>query len=156
MDVFLSDEQRVDVDADTLLSLARRVLEGERRPQATEVNILLVEEHAMTELNLRFMGEEGPTDVLAFPLEEDDDTGPDWPPGHLAEADDHPYLLGDVVICPTVAVAQSKQAGWALNEEMRLLLVHGLLHLIGHDHAEPTEAAKMEERQAYYLRLGDA
>lgn len=152
----MADEQRLPVDGDALVELARRVLDGESRPPETEVNVLLVDEPSMAALHERFMGEDGSTDVLAFPLEEDDETGPGWPPGRGGEPADLPYLLGDVVICPAVAKRQAAEAGWALEEEVELLLVHGLLHLMGYDHAEEEESTRMEERQAYYLGRTDA
>lgn len=153
MEVFFTDEQGVAVDGGALLELAHRVLLGEGLRPDTEVSVLLVDEKAMSDLHERFMGEPGPTDVLAFPMEEDDEAGPGWPPGRFADIPEIPFLLGDVVICPGVAGRQATVAGWPLEKEMRLLLIHGLLHLIGHDHAEPDEAAKMEERQAYYLEV---
>src|SRR2546426_8303896 len=131
MEIFVADEQDLGVDPGPLVELARRVLEGERQPPETEVNILLVDETAMSDLHERFMGEEGSTDVLAFPLEEDEEVGPGWPPGRFVDPPDQPFLLGDVVICPAVAGRQANEAGWDLDQEMRLLLVHGLLHLMG-------------------------
>jgi probable rRNA maturation factor len=156
MEVFLADEQRLPIEGEPLLVLARRVLMCEGQRPETEVNVLLVDEGSMSELHERYMGQEGPTDVLAFPLDEDEETGPGWPPGRGLEGSDYPYLLGDVVICPSVAATQAERAGWSVQEECSLLLVHGLLHLLGHDHADREGAARMKERQAYYLGLADA
>jgi probable rRNA maturation factor len=156
VEVYLADEQKVAVDGDALIRLAHDVLEGEGRLPESEVSVLLVDEKAMSDLHERFMGEDGPTDVLAFPLDEEDEVGPGWPPGRLADPPDLPTLLGDVVICPAVARRQARRAGWSLDEEVSLLLVHGLLHLVGHDHADEDDAARMEARQAYYLGGTDA
>jgi probable rRNA maturation factor len=154
MDIFLADEQAIPVDHDELVLLARHVLEWEGQPPETEVSVLLIDDNEMSNLRERFLGESGPTDVLAFPLEEDEDEGPEWPPGHTVEAE-QPYLLGDVVICPSIAASQADETGHGLEEELSLLLIHGLLHLIGYDHADEDDAARMEERQAYYLRGRD-
>jgi probable rRNA maturation factor len=84
------------------------------------------------------MGKKGPTDVLAFPMDElEIDRGPG------PESDSEPALLGDVVLCPTVAQAQAKTAGHRTEDEMHLLTVHGILHLLGYDHAEPEEEKEM-------------
>ena len=147
----MASEQNIAVDEDALVQLAHRVLVGERQPPETEVNVLLVDRQAMSDLHERFMGEPGPTDVLAFPLDEEEEAGPGWPPGRFADAPEEPYLLGDVVICPAVAADQAAVAGSTLEREVSLLLVHGLLHLVGYDHADSHDAARMQERQAYYL-----
>src|SRR3989442_11036433 len=127
MEILVADEQDLGVDAGPLVELARRVLEGEHQPPETEVNILLVDERAMSDLHERFMGEEGPTDVLAFPLEEDEEVGPGWPPGRFVDPPDQPFLLGDVVICPAVAARQAQEAGGGLPHEPGLPLPHGPL-----------------------------
>ena len=99
----------------------------------------------MTELHMRYMGEPGPTDVLAFPM---DEIRPPQPGGTHAdhnstEPPEIPGLLGDVVICPQVAAAQARQAGHEVGAEISLLCTHGILHLLGFDHAEPEEHATM-------------
>jgi probable rRNA maturation factor len=104
-----------------------------------ELSILVVDEAAMSELHEQWMGEPGPTDVLAFPMDElrphsgsrDEDQSPD------------PALLGDVVLCPQVAAKQAAEAGHSAQDEMELLCTHGILHLLGYDHAEPEEHAEM-------------
>ena len=151
MEIYIADEQGLPVEAQPLVELAQRVLVGERQPPETEVNVLLVDERSMSELQERFMGEEGPTDVLAFPMEDDEEAGPGWPPGRFVDPPDQPFLLGDVVICPAVAARQAEDSGSDLEREMRLLLVHGLLHLLGHDHADAEEARHMEGHQSRYL-----
>lgn len=132
MAVYLADEQSVDVDTDDLLSLARHVLEARRVPDDMELALLLVDEQTIAGLNEEHLGKQGPTDVLAFPIDEPGET----PPGV-------PSILGDVVLCPTVAHGQAPQFGRTPHDEVRLLTVHGILHLLGMDHATPTEEAEM-------------
>jgi len=107
--------------------------------------VLLVDEPAMTELHVRWMGAQGPTDVLAFPM---DELRPPQPGGTHAEpgSTDPPDiggLLGDVVICPQVAAAQARSARHSLTDEIDLLCTHGILHLLGYDHGDPAEHATM-------------
>ena len=110
-----------------------------------ELSVLLVDEPAMTELHVRWMGEEGPTDVLAFPM---DELRPPQPGGShadqgMTDPPGIPGLLGDVVICPQVAAVQARRARHNLTEEIDLLCAHGILHLLGYDHGDPQEHAVM-------------
>jgi probable rRNA maturation factor len=130
--VFVADEQEEPVDVDDLADLARHVLNERRVPPDMEVSLLLVDEGSIARLNEVHLGGSGPTDVLAFPIDE---------PGETAS--DVPAILGDVVLCPAVATAQAAAAGHSAGEELRLLTVHGLLHLLGMDHAEPAEEREM-------------
>lgn len=132
MPVLLADEQDLDVDADDLVALAQHVLAERRVPDDMEVALLLVDEAAIAALNSRHLGHEGPTDVLAFPIDE---------PGESPPAG--PAILGDVVLCPAVAHRQAAERGLAAHAELQLLTVHGLLHLLGMDHAEPEEERAM-------------
>ena len=132
MPVFLADEQGIDVDADDLVALAQRVLAVQRVPADMEVALLLVDEVTIAGLNRQHLGHEGPTDVLAFPIDE---------PGESPPAG--PAILGDVVLCPVVALRQAEERGVAAHAELQLLTVHGLLHLLGMDHAEPDEEREM-------------
>ena len=101
----------------------------------TDLSILLVDEEVMTDLHVRWMDEPGPTDVLSFPMDE-------LRPG--TDAEPTPAgLLGDVVLCPSVAARQAKDAGHSTSEELLLLTTHGILHLLGFDHAEPEEEKEM-------------
>jgi Predicted metal-dependent hydrolase len=100
----------------------------------------MVDEDSITDLNREHMGADGPTDVLAFPVDD-----PAEVPGDL------PVLLGDVVICPAVAARQAKGVDGGLQGEMSLLLVHGILHLLGHDHAEHEEREVMQRREGELL-----
>ncbi|ACU75878.1 protein of unknown function UPF0054 [Catenulispora acidiphila DSM 44928] len=134
------------VDAEELVGVARYVL-GEMgiHPMA-ELSILLVDTAAMEQLHIQWMDEPGPTDVLSFPMDE-------LRPAR-AEDDNEPVpgLLGDVVLCPEVAERQGKDAGHSTAEELRLLTTHGILHLLGYDHAEPEEEAEMFGLQKQLLR----
>src|SRR5437763_1774692 len=113
--VLVSNRQDLSVDGDALAELASEVLRGEGHPD-DELSLSFVAEPEMTALHQRYMGEPGPTDVLSFPM------------GEGGVADDG--LLGDVVICPAVAARNGPQP----DRELRLLVVHGVLHLLGHDH----------------------
>ncbi len=130
--ILVDDRQCVPVDVGGLVTLAEACLRGEGAARA-ELSVSFVDEAEMAELHERYLGEPGPTDVLAFPLDEVDEEGT--------------RLLGDVVICPAVA-ARNNPADPA--GELRLLLVHGILHLLGHDHEEEGERARMWALQERY------
>jgi probable rRNA maturation factor len=130
--VYLADEQDVAVDAEDLLALARHVLAARRVPEDMEVALLLVDAPTIAALNGEHLGKEGPTDVLAFPIDEPGEAPPDTP-----------AILGDVVLCPAVAHEQAAGLGRTPDDELRLLTVHGILHLLGMDHAEPDEERAM-------------
>jgi probable rRNA maturation factor len=140
----IRNESGVEVDEAALAALARNVLDGMRVHPLAELSVLLVDEAAMAGLHERWMGEDGPTDVLAFPM---DELGLPHPGGTQAEhgADDEAAetLLGDVVLCPQVAVEQARKADHGVQDELDLLCTHGILHLLGYDHAEPEEHAAM-------------
>jgi probable rRNA maturation factor len=118
-----------------------------------EVSLLFVDEEAIADLNSRFLGKEGPTDVLAFPIDDEpveSGRSPDsggTGPGFASEPDEAPLLLGDVVICPAVAERNAPDHAGNYDDEMALLVVHGLLHIIGMDHDDPDEAEAMEARE---------
>jgi probable rRNA maturation factor len=142
MSIEVLNESGVRVDEQGLVTLARHVLDAMGIHPLAELSVLLVDEAAMTELHVKWMGEDGPTDVLAFPMDE-------LRPGQVSggSADESgapdPGLLGDVVLCPSVAAAQAREAGHSTEDELRLLCTHGILHLLGYDHAEPEEHAEM-------------
>jgi probable rRNA maturation factor len=144
MTIEIANESGVDVDEALLAALARHVLDGMRVHPLAELSVLLVDEPAMSELHVRWMGEDGPTDVLAFPM---DELRLPQPGTHndrsAADPDAGEALLGDVVICPQVAAAQAAEAQHDTQDEIDLLCTHGILHLLGYDHAEPEEHAKM-------------
>lgn len=140
MSVDVANESGVEVDEDELVELAGHVLGHMGINPLAELSILVIDEAAMAELHEQWMGEPGPTDVLAFPMDElrpgqsgarGDDVAPD------------PALLGDVVLCPQVAAKQASEAGHGTQDELELLCTHGILHLLGYDHAEPEEHAEM-------------
>ena len=135
MSVEVNNESGVDVDEAEIVALARHVLaQMHVHPQA-ELSVVLVDETAMEQLHVQWMDEPGPTDVLSFPMDE-------LRPG--SEGEDSPAgLLGDVVLCPQVAAAQARRAGHSTAEELLLLTTHGILHLVGYDHAEPDEEKEM-------------
>ncbi|GAA1998832.1 rRNA maturation RNase YbeY [Nakamurella flavida] len=137
MSVEIANESGVEVDELALVSVSRFVLERMGINAMAELSILLMDVEAMSELHLKWMDEPGPTDVMSFPMDElDTARRPD-------EAGAGPALLGDVVLCPQVAVEQATQAGHLLDDELHLLTVHGILHLLGYDHAEPEEERTM-------------
>lgn len=154
MAVFCSDEQAaIPIDLERWSRLARLVLADERAPTDAEVSLLFVDEISIADLNGRFLGEDGPTDVLAFPIDDDhvpsgrrpDDGGRG--PGSSSELVDPPVVLGDVVLCPEVARRQATEHRVTLDDELALLVVHGLLHLLRYDHAEEQETARMQRRE---------
>jgi probable rRNA maturation factor len=124
--IILSNRQELSADTDGLLALARRTLLAEGATDV-ELSLSLVTKDEMAELHERYLGESGPTDVLSFPQDDD-------------------VLLGDVVICPAVAMEQNPD----YPAEIRVLLVHGILHLLGYDHESDDEKARMWARQEQY------
>ena len=160
--MFVGDEQAaVPVDAGRWQRLAEAVLRHEGIIGDAELSVLFVDEEAIAELNERFMDATGPTDVLAFPLEDElvepgrfPDSGTTGPvdPRARSDAPEPPLLLGDVVICPTVAARnapehRSERHDGTVEDELALLVVHGILHVLGHDHAEQEETAAMQARE---------
>lgn len=154
VEVFGADEQTsAPVDVDRWVTLARDVLVAEGVRGDAELSLLFVDESAIAELNQRFMGADGPTDVLAFPIDDPvvagrwPDAGSAGPDRDDPEPTDLPLLLGDVVVCPAVAERQAPTHAGTYDDELALLVVHGVLHVLGHDHAEPDETAVMQERE---------
>ncbi len=137
--VVVADEQTdVDVDTARWRDLARAVLRSEGR--VGELTLTFVDRAEITALNAEHMGRSGPTDVLSFPLDGDPDEVPAGP-----------VLLGDVVICPAVAAEAAPDHAGSLDDELALLTVHGVLHVLGHDHAAPDERAEMRAREIRHL-----
>ena len=145
MTIEVANESGISVDEPGLAALARYVLDEMRMHPLAELSVLLVDTPTITDLHQRWLGEAGPTDVLAFPMDElrppppgsdrNDRGGPD--PGAA------PFLLGDVVLCPEVATEQAREAQHPVGDELELLCTHGILHLLGFDHAEADERATM-------------
>ena len=159
IEVFAADEQ-TDIAVDTMrwVRLAEAVLEAEGVRGDAELSMLFVDEDAIADLNKRFLGRAGPTDVLAFPIDEEPVEGGRSPdsggtgPGYLpAEPTDLPTLLGDVVICPTVANRNAPDHAGTYDDEVALLVIHGILHLLGMDHSDDEEAEAMEQRERELL-----
>jgi probable rRNA maturation factor len=130
--ILVSDRQTLPVDEAGLVDLARTTLLGEGLG-AVELSVSFVDDAEMEELHVRYMNEEGPTDVLSFPLDEEEHHGV--------------RVLGDVVIAPAVAARNNPDDPAA---ELRLLLVHGILHVLGYDHEDAGERAAMWARQERY------
>ncbi len=160
MSVEVLNESGAEVDASGLSRLARFVMDRMRVHPQAELCIKLVDEETITEVNSRWMGSDGPTDVLAFPMDE-------LRPGLVAD-DPEEGILGDLMLCHAVAARQADEArgngqsGYTVGDELDLLTVHGVLHLLGYDHAEPDDHREMFALQARLLaewqgaRAGDA
>ncbi len=146
MSIEIANESGTSVNTDPILDVARYALEEMGINPLAELSILLVEVEYMAELNKRWMGGDGPTDVLAFPM---DEMSVDHGPGNVERAE--PALLGDIVLCPTVAAKQAAVAGHSTADELHMLTVHGVLHLLGYDHAEPEEEREMFALQGKLL-----
>lgn len=135
----IANESGADVDTNEVLAIARYALDEMKVNPLAELSILLVDAGYMADLNHRWMGGTGSTDVLAFPM---DEVSVDRGPGSSNEPPE-PSMLGDIVLCPEVAEKQALAAGHGPLDELRLLTVHGVLHLLGYDHAEPDEEREM-------------
>ncbi len=135
MSVEVNNESNVPVDEAAIQRLITFALDSLHVHPDAEVAVVFVDEAAMEQLHVQWMDEPGPTDVLSFPMDE-------LRPG-TEEHETPPGLLGDIVVCPQVAQVQAEQAGHSLLDEIELLTAHGLLHLLGFDHAEPEEEREM-------------
>jgi probable rRNA maturation factor len=157
--VFAADEQSDrPVELSRWVALAERVLADRGIFDGAELSLMFVDETAIAGLNERFLGHKGSTDVLSFPIE-DELIGP----GHVpdpeasgpgrgpAELEDMPLLIGDVVICPEIAWRQAPEHAGSYEDELALLIVHGILHLLGMDHEDDAEAVAMEELEQQLL-----
>ncbi len=151
LNVHVLDEQSdVELDMERYWRLATSVLTGEGVTQISELSITFVSADSIAALNEQHMGHEGPTDVLAFPIDEHSSQSPD-----LAGS---PLLLGDVIICPLVAAdnCSTNKGSYpghegSLTDEIDLLVVHGILHVLGMDHADDGERHQMQERERDHL-----
>ena len=135
MSIEVVNESGRDVDESEVADLARYVLDQMHVHPQADLSVLLVDTETMSRLHVQWMDEPGPTDVLSFPMDE-------LRPGREGEPSP-PGLLGDVVLCPDVAAQQAVTAGHSSVEELLLLTTHGILHLLGYDHAEPEEEKEM-------------
>ena len=170
----VADEQNdLDIDVVTWQLLALRVLEAEGVRGEAELSLLFVDRVAMADLNGTFKGGDGPTDVLAFPIDAGrpgvaghgmgaheapglavgryPDGGTSGPDREPPAPSDLPLLLGDIVICPAVAEANAPTHAGTTDDELALLVVHGVLHILGMDHATDTERAEMWAAERRHL-----
>lgn len=130
MEVFVANEQEMPVAEARLSALAHHTLEFLKMDEDAELSVLFVSPSHMRLLNQRFAGEDKPTDVLAFPMMEDEE---------------EVLLLGDVVVCPEIARDNAGSQNHSYERELEVLLVHGTLHLLGYDHQDPTDKSKMDD-----------
>ncbi|WP_199435096.1 rRNA maturation RNase YbeY [Qaidamihabitans albus] len=145
MSIEIANESGARVEEESIVSAARFALDKMEVSPLAELSVLLVTLEVMEDLHERWMDLPGPTDVMAFPMDELEATRrPD-----AAEAS--PALLGDIVLCPAFAKDQAHAAGHSLGDELHLLTVHGVLHLLGYDHAEPAEEREMFSLQKRIL-----
>ena len=135
MSIEINNESTIEVDEAAILRLSAFALDTMHVHADADLAIVLVDEGAMEQLHVQWMDEPGPTDVLSFPMDE-------LRPG-TEEAETPPGLLGDIVLCPQVAQAQAETAGHSTLDELLLLTTHGILHLLGFDHAEPDDEKEM-------------
>lgn len=160
LEVFAADEQDdLTVDVDRWSRLARAVLVAEGVRGDAELSLLFVDRRSIAALNQQFLDVDAPTDVLAFPIDDDvvelgrwpdaSTTGPDRSP---IEPDDAPLLLGDVVICPAVAATNAPGHAGTVEDELALLVVHGVLHVLGSDHADDADRVVMQAKERDLLR----
>ena len=145
MSTEIANESGVEVGETAIVEVARHALERMGVSPLAELSIMLIELSPMAELHERWLEEPGPTDVMSFPMDElDSAKRPDAPLSG-------PALLGDIVLCPEFAREQAAAAGHSLDDELHVLTVHGVLHLLGYDHAEPDEEKEMFALQAELL-----
>ena len=135
MSIEIVNETQETVDLEKVRAMAAHALGELNIHPDSELSIIFVDETAMEKLHIEWMDEPGPTDVLSFPMDE-------LRPG-LPGVEPSPGLLGDVVVCPTVAASQAEKAGHSTLDEILLLVTHGILHLLGYDHAEPDDEKEM-------------
>lgn len=146
MDVLVTVEHGADlVEEVQVEALCAFAIEQLGKPAETEVSVTFINNEEMARLNAEYRGLEGPTDVLSFECDNLEDEI------SAVRSADEPYQLGDIVIAPDVAAAQSDDFGTSVVEEIELLLVHGILHLCGWDHVEDTQAEAMEAREREIL-----
>ena len=156
MSIELANESGVAVDELAIVRVARHALDRMGVSPLVELSLMLVDLEQMTELHVKWMDEPGPTDVMAFPMDELNlrgSRGVGHGSGRGVDEPDAfgPTLLGDVVLCPVVAERQALAAGHSTEDELALLCTHGVLHLLGYDHGEPEDHAEMFGLQASLL-----
>ena len=155
-EVFMADEQQdLEIDLARWQNLALDVLRAEGVKGLTEMTVMFIDASTMTELNSQYMGKSYATDVLSFPLDAVEATrspGPGamskTPEPSPLDISELPLLLGDVIVCPAVAQRQFSSHAGTLDDEIALLLVHGVLHVMGHDHMEQDQRETMQRRDS--------
>jgi len=143
MSVFVANESGIRLDATALSQLVSFALERLGVHPQAEVSVLALDLQSMADLHVQWMGEEGPTDVMAFPMDELTEHG-SWQADPAAPG---PALLGDIALCPEIASRQAAERGHSAAHELSVLTVHGLLHLLGYDHADPKTEREMFAKQ---------
>jgi probable rRNA maturation factor len=145
MSVEVINESGYEIDVEGIVRVSRHVLQELGVSPLAELSVLLADVDHMTELHMKWMDLPGPTDVMAFPMDELDLRGSRGAGHAHGERSDEtgPAMLGDVILCPPVAEQQAQEAGHSLEDELDLLTTHGILHLLGFDHEEPEEHAEM-------------
>jgi probable rRNA maturation factor len=143
MTIDINDETRSEQLTDDLRELASFLMSRLGMDNSAELSVSLVREDHMTDLHEEWLGEPGPTDVVSIPMDELREPGPG--------DSEVTGVLGDVIICPAVAERQAMAVGHQTQDEMRILLTHGVLHLLGNDHADTEEANQMFSRQAQLI-----
>jgi probable rRNA maturation factor len=136
VDVFAANEQKLEIDEPRLAALARHTLTAEEADDDIEMSVLFVDAESIRRLNAKFLGADYATDVLAFPMMEDDE---DW------------VMLGDVYVCPEIARDNAARLGHSLDRELEMLVVHGILHLLGYDHQNDDDMSRMDARTRHIL-----
>jgi len=156
VDVQVENRSGWAVDEPAAVAAVRAALAEEGVTEG-ELGLALVDPLEMTRLNADHRGKDAPTDVLSFPMDDELPPAGRQPdqggrgPGSPSDPGDPPTVLGDVVVCPLVASRQAAERGGALDDELALLVVHGVLHLLNYDHAEPAETAAMQKRERELL-----
>src|ERR1700745_1352805 len=145
MSIEVSNESGIDVSEAELVSVARFVIAKMDVNLGAELSLVLLDTAAMADLHMRWMDLPGPTDVMSFPMDELE------PGGRPDAAEPGPSMLGDIVLCPEFAAERAPAAGHSLAHELALLTIHGVLHLLGYDHAEPEEEKEMFALQRQLL-----
>jgi probable rRNA maturation factor len=138
MSIDINNESGTEVEEEAILDVARFALDRLRIHPLSELSVIVVDAAAMEQLHIQWMDEPGPTDVMSFPMDE-------LRPGTPGKEDEElpQGLLGDIVLCPEVAEKQGAANGHSMDDELQLLTVHGVLHVLGFDHEEPEEKAEM-------------
>ena len=149
IDTRVDTEDRLDLDR--WVELARRVLDGMAFGCPVEMGLRFVDSTEMADLNRQHMGQGGPTDVLSFPVDGDPRPAAAGGPMLADHTSDEPAVLGDVIVCPAYAAVGAAERAIPLDDELALLIVHGILHLLGWDHAEAGEAAAMQAEERRLL-----